>query len=164
MPQLKDVVQLYVQKGLEESLPVNLFTGTVTAVDPLEIVVDSTMQPLKAAVLHLTAAVLEKKIPVLAHEHYINVLSHTHVTPTGPTDPALTGKYMTLSSLLSEGADLSVQGENIVCYENGEALPIQDGYIILNRALEEGDKVLLLRVRSGQEFIVLSRVFKGGAD
>lgn len=34
-------------------------------------------------------------------------------------------------------------------------------YIILNRALEKGDKVLLLRVQNGQKFIVLSRIFGG---
>lgn len=161
---LTEMIQTVAAGAAQAGQPTDLCIGTVTAASPLEITIDGTMQPLKAAVLHLTAAVIEKKIPVLAHEHYINTLTHTHVTPTGPTDPALTGKYMTLSSLLSQGADTSVQGENIVCYENGEALPIENGYIILNRALEEGDKVLLLRVRSGQEFIVLSRVFKGGAD
>ena len=34
-------------------------------------------------------------------------------------------------------------------------------YIILNPALKVGDKVLLLRVQSGQKFIVLSRVYGG---
>ena len=49
---------------------------------------------------------------------------------------------------------------NIICYENGQALPVEDGYIILNRALAVGDKVLLLRVQKGQKFIVLSRVME----
>ena len=43
---------------------------------------------------------------------------------------------------------------------------MKDGYIILNRALEVGDKVLMLRVMRGQQFIILSRVFEkeaGGA-
>lgn len=34
-------------------------------------------------------------------------------------------------------------------------------YVTINRALQRGDKVLLLRVQSGQKFIVLSRV-EGG--
>ena len=37
---------------------------------------------------------------------------------------------------------------------------MRDGYIILNRALEVGDKVLLLRVMRGQQFVILSRVFE----
>ena len=37
---------------------------------------------------------------------------------------------------------------------------MEDGYIILNRALAVGDEVILLRVQNGQKFIVLSRVFK----
>ena len=33
------------------------------------------------------------------------------------------------------------------------------GYLLLNRSLAVGDKVLLLRVQSGQKYIVLSRLF-----
>ena len=43
-------------------------------------------------------------------------------------------------------------------------LPVENGFIILNRGLAVGDKVLLLRVQSGQKFIILSRVMKGGAS
>ena len=48
----------------------------------------------------------------------------------------------------------------MVCYEHGNPLPIRDGYIVLNRALEVGDNVIMLRVQNGQRFIVLSRVFE----
>ena len=58
-------------------------------------------------------------------------------------------------------ADCASALSNIACYENGIALPVEKGYIIINRALAAGDKVLLLRVQSGQKFIVLSRVFEG---
>lgn len=49
----------------------------------------------------------------------------------------------------------------ISCYEDGSALPVRDGYILLNRGLEAGDKVLMLRVQSGQSYIILSRVVEG---
>ena len=39
-------------------------------------------------------------------------------------------------------------------------LPVKDGFIILNRALEQGDRVLLRRVQNGQKFLILSRVFE----
>ena len=57
-------------------------------------------------------------------------------------------------------SDRRLLKQEIVCCEDGKPLPVKDGYIILNRALEAGDKVLLLRVMRGQQFIILSRVFE----
>lgn len=54
----------------------------------------------------------------------------------------------------------STELENIFAMENGKELPVKDGYIILNRGLEVGDTVLMLRVLRGQKFIVLSRIFE----
>lgn len=56
----------------------------------------------------------------------------------------------------------------ISCNDNGETLAygtITDGgiaydYVTINRALRRGDTVLLLRVQSGQKFIILSRVME----
>ena len=53
---------------------------------------------------------------------------------------------------------------NILCYEARAPLPVENGFIILNRGLAVGDKVLLLRCSQGQKFIILSRVMKGGAS
>ena len=117
--------------------PTDLRTGTVTSASPLEITINTQMAPLKAPTLILTEAVVEKKIPVLEHTHGI----HDTYTGGGSCDPAL------LES-------------QILCQEHGQALPVEDGYIILNRALEVGDRVLLLRVENGQRFLVLSRVFE----
>lgn len=55
---------------------------------------------------------------------------------------------------------------SIACVDNGETLDrgtIVDGditydYVTINRDLRRGDTVLLLRVQSGQKFIILSRV------
>ena len=140
--------------------PTDYVRGTVTSEDPLKITIDDTMQELERQSLILTASVVERKIPVLAHKHYISTLSHTHTCPTGATTPGLTGQYLGEESLVSEGANSTLQSENIICYENGEPLPVEDGYIILNRKLENGDKVLMLSVSSGQLFIVLSREFE----
>lgn len=140
--------------------PTDYVRGTVTSEDPLKITIDDTMQELERQSLILTAPVVERKIPVLTHKHYISTLSHTHTCPTGATTPGLTGQYLGEESLVSEGANSTLQSENIICYENGEPLPIEDGYIILNRKLEKGDKVLMLSVSNGQLFIVLSREFE----
>ena len=149
-------------ESISAAQPADLQIGTVTAAAPLEISIDMSMQVLRRGVLYLTEAVVEKKIPVLSHSHYIpsGTLQHDH---GGAVGMDLAGQYQTNESLLSEGADTALQGESIVCWENGKELPIEDGYIILNRKLEVGDKVLLLRVQKGQKFIVLSRVFEEGS-
>lgn len=139
--------------------PCDLEVGTVTTVNPLSITRDVAQAPLTEAVLILTESVVEKKIPILDHIHHINTLSHSHSCPDGGTSTNLTGSYPTLTSLVSSGAN-SDQTQNIICYEHGQPLPIEDGFIILNRALEVGDRVLLLKVQKGQKFIILSRVFE----
>lgn len=57
-------------------------------------------------------------------------------------------------------SDKKLLKSEIICYERGKPLPVENGYIILNKKLEAGDKVLLLRVMRGQQFVILSRVFE----
>lgn len=110
----------------------DLTTGTVTREDPLEITTQTSMQVLKSPVLYLTSAVVEKKLSPLAH-------SHTYGEGTATQDAL----------------------EGVFCAENGQTLPADSSGITLNRGLETGDKVLLLRVQRGQKFVVLSRIFGG---
>lgn len=161
--ELIDALRQIVQESANARQETELELGTVTSASPLEITLDTSMQVLRERVLYRTEAVVEKKIPLLAHRHKIKTLSHTHTASDGTTSSALTGEYLSEESLLSQGYDAAVQGEDILCYEDGEDLPVRDGYLLLNRGLEEGDKVLLLRVRRGQKFVVLSRLFEGGS-
>lgn len=128
--ELIQALQQIMQKNMQAMQLTNLVIGTVTAESPLEITSSTAMAPLRAGVLYLTEPVIEKKIPIL---------QHTHTTPDGATGTAL---------------------ESVACQEDGKSLPVEGGYIILNRKLEVGDKVLMLRVQNGQKFIVLSRVFE----
>lgn len=137
--ELKDVLQQIAQQSMKSAQLTDLQVGTVTAVSPLEITVDTSMAPLQSGILYLTANVVEKKIPVLQHNHTVTVQD----TYTG-------GGSATCSDAL----------DDIACTENGTALPVENGYIILNRALAVGDMVLLLRVQNGQKFVVLSRVME----
>ena len=157
---LLEALQQVSAQQASASQPTDYCTGTVTGVNPLEITQDVHQAPLRAEILILTECVVEKKIPILQHQHYISTLSHNHTTTDGTTSNSLTGRYISEQSLLSEGADTSVQAQDIVCEEHGEKLPIENGYIILNRKLEVGDKVLMLAVSHGQRFIVLSRIFE----
>ena len=110
---------------------------------------------------------VEKKIPQLthshdtsgfSHSHTVSGLGHTHTSGSGSTGSALGGSYPTSTSLNDTYTSDSRLGE-IAALENGKALPVEDGYILLNRGLAVGDKVLMLQVMGGQKFIVLSRLF-----
>lgn len=188
--ELIEVLQQINQNTMDAYGLSDLAVGTVTRTAPLEITIRESMAPLPQEVLHLTAAVIEKKIPVLVHTHVTNGfrhshtvsglvhahavagLSHTHTTEEGATGDALGGSYQareglngtypTSEELTQDAYTSDQQLQSIVCYEDGKPLPVEDGYIILNRGLAVGDKVLLLRVMRGQQFIVLSRIFERG--
>lgn len=149
--ELADVLHQMMTESAEAMQPTDLAIGTVTKADPLEITINTAMAPLRKEVLYLTASVIEWKIPTLQHLHQISSLSHEHSNSAGATTKGLESEYPTQTSLNTG----TIHG-----YQNGAQLPIENGYIILNRALITGDKVLLLRVNHGQKFIVLSRLFE----
>lgn len=168
---LSEQLFFMMQKNGEAMQPTDLVTGTVTSVSPLEITSDTSMAPLRKEVLYLTESVVEKKIPILEHthatgglrhSHTTSVLSHSHTVGSSSTSSALGGSYPT--SVEQDGEEFesstALKKEEIVAVEHGKPLPVREGYIILNRGLELGDKVLLLRVQHGQKFIVLSRIFE----
>lgn len=127
--ELIDVIQQIVGRYLKGAALTDLVIGTVTKVSPLEVTEQDVRDPIPERALLLTAAVVEKKIPSLGHSHKVGDTT---------TDEKLGG---------------------VGCQEHGKPLPVRDGYIILNRGLEVGDRVLLLRVLSGQSYLVLSRVY-----
>ena len=157
MGELLGVFQEISREVQKSSQPTGLQIGTVVSVSPLRITVRANMAPLESAVLYLTSAVIERKIPVLTHRHKLPDLEHSH---GGEVGADLGGEKYTQYALQSEGSSGAQQVQDVIAYERGQALPIENGYIILNRALIVGDKVLLLRVEDGQKFIVLSRVFQ----
>lgn len=167
--ELLDILQQISQQSQRASMPTDLKIGTVVATDPLEISINAAMAPLKQNVLYLTVSVVEKKIPILNHTHITDGFSHTHTTSNlghshdvlgteSSTD--LTGSYISSVGLGQDAFESDERLTSIACTENGLPLPVENGYIILNRALAVDDKVLLLRVQNGQKFIVLSRVFE----
>lgn len=160
-----DLICQLISRQIKNAQLTDLQIGTVKAPPPeLEIELKPEMAPLKKEVLYLAEPVIEKKLPLLRHRHEMKNLQHSHTTPAGPSDPAfLAPPYYTEYALLSENSSSAVQAEDVLGWENAGALPLSEdkNYILLNRALEKGDKVLLLRVQNGQKFIVLSRVFGG---
>ena len=169
--ELSDVLHQMMQQSMEGYGLSDMTIGTVTSAKPLTVKIREGMADIPQKALRLTAAVIEKKIPVLEHEHItlgfrhdhaLPDLSHSHSGEEGETGPALSGSMKTETALNPDAytSDRRLLKQEIVCYEDGKPLPVKDGYIILNRALEAGDKVLLLRVMRGQQFIILSRVFE----
>lgn len=204
--ELRDVLYQMMQRNAAAMQPTDLCVGTVVGTGPLQVSLSAQTAPLEGAQLILTAAVVEKKIPVLTHIHEMEGLSHTHTLSglghshsttgfahshttgglshahtlsEGQTGAALAGSYSSDEQLAgvfssdqkltgtytSSGAlgDVEMEGalSGVQCIEHGQPLPVEDGYIILNRALETGDIVLLLRVEHGARYVILSRMFKG---
>ena len=125
--------------------PTDLQIGTVVKAPPdddvLEISINTEMATLRQDILYLAEPVIEKKIPLLKHRHAMpHIHAGVHGSTGGPSEP------YTGYSLLSGGADSSVQSENIKGWENGKVLSLSKDkkYIILNPALKAGDKVLLI--------------------
>lgn len=169
--ELSDVMRQMMQQSMDGYGLSDMTIGTVTGVKPLAVRIREGMADIPQEALRLTAAVIEKKIPVLEHLHTTDGFRHAHALPDlahahsgeeGETGPALDGAYGTEYGLQQDAfdSDRRLLKHEIVCYEDGKPLPVKGGYIVLNRALEAGDKVLLLRVMRGQQFVILSRVFE----
>lgn len=131
-----EAVQMIAQRAMNAYGLSDLEIGTVTKVNPLQVKTQDVQDPIPAEALILTANVVEKKIPVLKHNHVIR----DSYTGGGSSETAL---------------------NSIACYENGKALPVENGYIILNRALRAGDQVIMMAVSRGQRHIILSRSYGG---
>ncbi len=168
--ELRDVLYQMMQQNAAAMQPADLCFGTVTQVRPLQISLSAQTAPLEGAQLVLTSAVVERKLPALAHSHTtaglahshaLGGLSHSHTADGIQTSSALSGSYQTETALTQDDFQSDAQLESVACIENGTPLPAGGGYITLNRALTVGDRVLLLRVQHGQKYVVLSRVFEG---
>jgi len=121
--------------------------GTVTRVKPIEVTLSETMLPIPSSMLFLSNGVIEYKIDNLQHIHT--------ATTTATVGTGSTGS-VTVQPALNKGT--------IQVYENNLPLGVtgdDDGNkIIINRKLQVGDKVGLLRVQNGKAFIVWTRLFK----
>ena len=67
----KAIKQLQHDNAVIKGFTVQQCLDTVTKTSPLEITIDTAMAPLKSSVLYLTESVVEKKIPVVAHNHMV---------------------------------------------------------------------------------------------
>lgn len=173
---LLTTIQAIAVNAVNSTKPMEFCFGTVTSADPLAIRLNDTTLEIKGNSILLTEPVVEKKITIKKHTHAIGekVANHTHIVapddltviaapaPTTPPGPSVSG---TVPKTIDFTKDTKIVDTvlDAICTEFGKNLPVDsnDNRIIftLNRALEKDDKVIMLRVSSGQRFIVLSRIF-----
>lgn len=173
---LLTTIQAIAVNAVNSTKPMEFCFGTVTSADPLAIRLNDTTLEIKGNSILLTEPVVEKKITIKKHTHKIgnDIASHTHkVLPAAPL--TVTGAVpagsapVTAAGTVPATTDFTKDTKIVdtvldaICTEFGTDLPVDsnDNRIIftLNRALEKDDKVIMLRVSSGQRFIVLSRIF-----
>ena len=101
---LTDILHQIAQESMEGSGLSAMTIGTVTSAKPLAVKIREGMADIPQEALRLTAAVIEKKIPVLKHQHItkgfrhdhgIPDLSHSQTTEEGETGAALEGSLRT---------------------------------------------------------------------
>lgn len=158
MADLIDTIQNISEKVLKNAGLTDVAIGTVTAIEPLKVKLETMMDELEAAQLYMTQMVTKKTITITGHTHDINVLGHAHsyvdsvgenATPsTKTTETALDGTYTSL-----------INFETMFCTDGEEVLPVEGTVITINRGLVVGDKLLMLRVMNGNNFIILSRIY-----
>ena len=176
MSTLLSTIQQIAVRAVNSTNPVAFTFGTVSSDSPLRVRIDQSTIELEGDSLILTANVIEKTIEIDKHTHAYdaNTLAHTHAIvkqpvttgePPAPVVPVGTCTGTTVSS-----ADMGKQVMDTVlsarCIEHGEtregevATDQSKIVITVTRKLKKGDKVIMLRVCSGQEWIILSRVYE----
>lgn len=165
MSTLLSTIQTIAVRAVESTNPVVFTYGTVTGTDPLKVRIDESTIELSGESLILTANVVEKTVTIQKHTHgmdnqLIDIASAS--TAAGPVAFTPQGASVTLNHKHTNETTVL----DAVCNEHGEELPkdADDERIVvtINRALKKGDRVIMLRVCSGQEYIIMSRVFEQG--
>ena len=94
----------------------------------------------------------------------VSNVSPLEISINNTTAPLRSQVLLLTSNVVEYKIPYTERISEIVCYENGTPLPADKQWITFNRALEIGDKVIMLKVNSGQKYVVLSRLFLGGVN
>lgn len=173
MANLLNTIQQIAVQAVQANNPISFLYGTVKKVNPLAIEIGDNGLVIPEEGLILCEPVIEKKLTIKKHNHTIGsaLVGHTHkVSGTA-------GEYpFTTTSEAGSGLNAKTTVDNTVldayCQEfkmddehKLPAVPDDDKIVVtINKALEVGEKVVMLKVCSGQEFIVLSRMYDLGHE
>lgn len=137
------------QNVIKTSDLTDLSIGTVMSTNPLEISISPDMPNIPAAALLLTDSVIEKKFVIQPHIHQLPNLSHLHTTPNGNSGVSLGGTLYT-----NNAVQWGTFYNNNVEQDIDEA----NNTIYLNKGLQVGNRVLMLKIMGGQNYLVLSKI------
>lgn len=173
MSNLLQIIQGISVKSVAATNPASLAYGEVTQADPLEIRITENLLTIGGSTIILTESVVEKKLTIQKHTHKIGSSLAGHGHPFSgsfsgtiletPASGNVAGNVSSSNDINSNTTIVDTVLE-CVCSEFGEDLPVESDddkiVITLNRGLEKGDGVIMLRLMGGQQFLVLSRIFK----
>ena len=177
MSTLLSTIQHIAVNAVRATNPITFAYGTVSSVDPLKIRIGEDGLEIPEEMLILTEPVVEKKLTIQKHTHTIGTDLQTHTHPYSgtcavvipPATVPITGESAGNTSASTQLQPTTKVDDTVlsaVCTEYGKDLPTESDddkiVITLNRGLEKDDRVVMLKVSSGQQFIVLSRVFTEG--
>ena len=172
MSTLLTTIQSIAVKAVQSTNPVVFTYGTVTAINPLRIRIDESTVELTGDSLILTANVVEKTMTIKKHTHGMD----EQLIDIASASTAAGGGAVTFMPGTNAGSGITLKHKHTnedtiieaTVTEHGETLDSvlmpesgpTERVVTINRALKKGDKVVMLRVCSGQEYIILSRVFE----
>lgn len=173
MANLLNTIQQIAVQAVQANNPISFLYGTVKKVNPLAIEIGDNGLVIPEEGLILCEPVIEKKLTIKKHNHTIgsSLVNHTHpVSGTAGTYPFET--TATASTGLNAKTTVDDTVLDAYCQEfkmddehKLPAVPDDDKIVVtINKALEVGEKVVMLKVCSGQEFIVLSRMYDLGHE
>lgn len=142
--QLIDSVQKVVKGYFDGKALTDVVIGTVTKLveEPfdIEITLEGTMLPIPKALMYFTEDVIEKYLEIAGHTHEYEDRYEDGEDNTRETEVAIA---------------------QITGYENKIALPGGNTErVTINRPLQMGDKVIMLRIFDGQKFVVWTRIYE----
>lgn len=132
MPNLIEIIKTAAIEAVAASNPAAVVFGTVTSVDPLKITVEQRLI-LEADHLILTTLVSEFEVDMTL-DHETDEDTHTHT---------ITDTYSGGGSASNETHNHTVTGLKTMTVHLG---------------LQQGEKVIMIKVQGGQKYIVLDRI------
>jgi hypothetical protein len=133
MSKLHDLIKQSAQKAVDSTSPSGIYYGTVTSASPLKIMLEQRME-LDSKFLVLSTLVQDFSVSMTVDHETENETAHTHAVQDTYT-----------------GGGSSSPTSHRHAYTGTKTFRVHLG-------LNVGEKVMLLRVQGGQQYIVLDRV------
>lgn len=174
MPNLLATIQSIAVNAVKSTNPITFVYGTVTNDSPLKIRIEQSTIQIQDDSIILTTPVIEKRLVIKKHNHseskeLADIVSA--ISPSGNVAFTLADIPPATSDSVTLNHEHSINDKILDGYvfegpedddDHKFSVESNDEQIVItiNRGLRKGDKVIMLRVSSGQQFIVLSRVFE----